>query len=86
MKFANENSDDWDSYISTALFAYRTKRHNITRHEPFFLMYGREVVILPIEFKVATNEILSAENDLHEDLLKRVQIIFGKMAVKQSIT
>src|SRR5581483_8314409 len=52
-KFANDHKDDWDMYISSALFAYRTKRHNTTRHEPFYLMYGRDAV-LPIEFAVRT--------------------------------
>jgi len=48
-KFSNENKDDWDLYIPSALFAYRTMRHNTTRHEPFYLAYGREVT-LPVEF------------------------------------
>src|SRR5256886_17177951 len=34
-KFANENKDDWDLFISSVLFAYRTKKHNTTRYEPF---------------------------------------------------
>jgi hypothetical protein len=84
-KFANENKDDWDSYISTALFAYRTKRHSTTGHEPFYLMYGREV-ILPIEFKISTTEISNDESDLQDDLLKRVQIISGRMTEDRLIT
>jgi hypothetical protein len=48
-------------------------------------MYGREV-ILPIEFKVTTTEISSAGSDLHEDLLKRIQIISGRMAEERLIT
>ena len=48
-KFSNENKDDWDLYIPSALFAYRTMRHNTTRHEPFYLAYGHEVT-LPVEF------------------------------------
>lgn len=77
-KFANENKDDWDQYISSALFAYRTRRHNTTRHEPFYLMYGREAA-LPIEFLVPTKEIMDEGSDLQEDLLNRVRIISGKV-------
>ncbi|GET03434.1 DDE-type integrase/transposase/recombinase [Rhizophagus clarus] len=67
-KFANENKNDWNLYVSTALFAYRTRKHNTTRHEPFYLMYGRKT-ILPIEFKVATSAMLNIGNDEQEDLL-----------------
>lgn len=77
-KFANENKDDWDQYISSALFAYRVKKHNTTRHEPFYLMYGRNVT-LPIEFLVPTKVGIDHENDLQEDLLKRIQMISGKI-------
>ncbi|GET04437.1 putative integrase core domain protein [Rhizophagus clarus] len=67
-KFANENKNDWDLYVSTALFAYRIRKHNTTRHEPFYLMYGQEI-ILPIEFKVATSAMLNIGDDEQEDLL-----------------
>ena len=78
-KFANDNKDDWDLFISSVLFAYRTKRHSTTRHEPFYLMYGREA-ILPIEFSVATQRAeLSAETDPQDDLLGRVHMITGRM-------
>jgi hypothetical protein len=29
-KFSNENKDDWNIYVPSALFAYRIKRHSIT--------------------------------------------------------
>ncbi|GBC06766.1 hypothetical protein RclHR1_07020009 [Rhizophagus clarus] len=84
-KFANENKNDWDLYVSTALFAYRTRKHNTTRHEPFYLMYGRET-ILPIEFKVATSAMLNIGNDEQEDLLNRVRMISGRMAEERLVT
>jgi len=77
-KFANENKDDWDLFVSSALFAYRTKRHNTTRHEPFYLLYGREAV-LPIEFSITTPQAELFETDLQEDLLKRVHMITGRV-------
>lgn len=84
-KFASENKDDWDQYISPALFAYRVKKHNTTRHEPFYLMYGRNVT-LPIEFLVPTEEGIDNENDLQKDLLKRIELISGKITEDRLIT
>ena len=78
-KFANENKDDWDLFVPSALFAYRTKRHETTRHEPFYLMYGREPV-LPVEFSVTTIQAEIPETDHQEDLLKRIHAITGKLA------
>jgi len=76
-KFAGDNKDDWDLYISSALFAYRVRRHNTTRHEPFYLMYGRDAT-LPIEFVIPTLQAQLPEKDQQDDLLKRVQRLTGK--------
>jgi len=84
-KFANENKDDWDLYISSVLFAYRTRKHNTTRHEPFYLIYGRDVV-LPIEFTVTTPQVELHETDLQEDLIKRVHMITGKIMEDRLVT
>ena len=70
-KFANENKNDWDTFVPSTLFAYRTKRHNTTRHEPFYLTYGREA-ILPIEFQVQTQSTHTKETNDKDDLLNRV--------------
>ena len=77
-KFANENKNDWDTFVPSTLFAYRTKRHNTTRHEPFYLTYGREA-ILPIEFQVQTQSIQIKETNDKDDLLNRVRQITGRM-------
>ena len=39
-KVCLQRPQDWDDFISTALFAYRTARHETTRHTPFYLLYG----------------------------------------------
>ena len=77
-KYANENKDDWDLYLSSVLFAYRTKRHSTTRHEPFYLMYGRDAV-LPIEFAVPTVQSECAPDDFQDDLFKRIHTLTGKV-------
>jgi Integrase zinc binding domain/Integrase core domain len=78
-KYAGEKKDDWDLYLPSVLFAYRTKRHEVTRHEPFYLMYGREAV-LPVEFLVLIRPIDPPDGDLQDDLLNRVRRITGQIA------
>lgn len=77
-KYANEHKDDWDVYLTSVLFAYRTKRHDTTRHEPFYLMYGRDAV-LPIEFAVSTSQSECAVENLQDDLLNRIHTLTGKV-------
>jgi hypothetical protein len=84
-KFANENKNDWDLYIPSALFSYRVKRHNTTRHEPFYLMYGRDAT-LPIEFVVPTMQSELHQTKEQEDLLKRIQHITGKVTEERLVT
>ena len=43
----NEDQNDWDKYIDSVLFAYRTSRQDSSKYTPFFL-YGRQN-ILPID-------------------------------------
>ena len=37
-----KEQDEWDEYIPSVLFAYRTKKQDSTKIEPFYLTYGRE--------------------------------------------
>jgi transposase InsO family protein len=83
-KYANEHKDDWDIYLSSALFAYRTKKHNTTRHEPFYLIYGRDA-ILPVEFAVETAHVELSETDFQEDLHNRIRTITGKVVEERLI-
>ena len=75
-KFANDHKDDWDNYISSSLFAYRTKRYETTRHEPFYLMYGREAII-PTEMLTSTLQAQPIASDFRDELLNRIQNIIG---------
>ena len=52
-KYSIERKEDWDLFLPSALFAYRTIRQNTTRYEPFYLTYGRDAV-LPIELEILT--------------------------------
>jgi len=50
-KYSIEYKEDWDVFLPSALFAYRTMRQNTTRYEPFYLTYGRDAV-MPIDLKL----------------------------------
>ncbi|GBC39315.2 uncharacterized protein LOC112698023 [Rhizophagus irregularis DAOM 181602=DAOM 197198] len=69
-KYCIERKDDWDLFIPSALFAYRTMRQNITRYEPFYLTYGRDAV-LPIELEVPTYPFEDRSDRGFEDLYFR---------------
>jgi hypothetical protein len=66
-KYTIEFEDDWDNNIPAALFAYRTMQNNTTRHEPFFLTYGRETR-LPIELQYKTYQ--ETEENFDQQLLQ----------------
>lgn len=44
-KVCNANHDDWDLRIPAVLWAYRATCKKLTRHTPFRLVYGQEVVM-----------------------------------------
>src|ERR1043166_10299807 len=66
-----EKENEWDKYIKSVLFAYRTIKHNTTKRTPFFMVYGREA-ILPIDEIDEDREISEKES-----LLKRVYEIIN---------
>ena len=75
-KVCNTNRDDWDLRIPTVLWAYRTTYKMLTRHTPFKLSYGQEVVV-PMEYiipslKVATLIDMVDEDTVNERLLELV--------------
>lgn len=75
-KYTSLNDEDWDLFIPSILLAYRTMPHSTTRHEPFYLTYGRDAT-LPIEFDIPTyptNEI-----DENDTLLRRIYTLITKL-------
>ena len=51
-KYAEQHQGEWDAYLPSALFAYRTAQQGTTKQEPFELLYGRHAV-LPIDLQVS---------------------------------
>ena len=44
-KLENNGKNNWDLNIAPILFAYRTNKHNSTKIEPFYLVYGRKGIL-----------------------------------------
>ena len=42
LKMVNDNQNEWDKFLDSVLFAYRTSKQASTKFSPFFLLYGRE--------------------------------------------
>ena len=67
-----EGQEDWDKHISPVLFAYRTAKQASTRITPFYLVYGRNPQVPPVDMDEIINEnILSRLFTLTEDLPKK---------------
>jgi hypothetical protein len=62
---------DWADRLPEDLWAYRTTWRNTTRHTPYELVYGKQV-LLPIEFQVRTFHI-TAELGLNLDEAQKQQ-------------
>ena len=69
--------EDWDVFIPSVLLAYRTMQHNTTRHEPFFLTYGREAT-LPIELQLPTYPT-ETDEPIENTLLRRLYTLIEKL-------
>ena len=64
-----EGQENWDKHISPILFAYRTAKQSSTKMTPFYLVYGRNPQVPPMEMdEVINNNILSRLFTLIEDL------------------
>ena len=46
-KYVAADHKDWDTYLSSATFAYNTSLSETIDNTPFFLTYGHEPVKLP---------------------------------------
>ena len=44
-KYTSDYKDQWDAFLPSALFAYRTLQQSTTKFEPFQLLYGRRPVL-----------------------------------------
>ena len=75
-KYVQQFEEDWDIFIPSVLFAYRTMQHNTTKHEPFFLTYGRSA-LLPVEFQLPTYPV--DDENIDNLLLRRLFSLIAKL-------
>ena len=52
LKMMDENQNEWDKFLDSVLFAYRTSKQASTKFSHFFLLYGREPT-LPVDLIVS---------------------------------
>ena len=50
-QYVSKNQQDWDMWIPSVLFAYRTAVHSSTGLSPYAMVFGREAT-QPVEFKI----------------------------------
>lgn len=79
---------EWDTFIQSALFAYRTREQSTTKYNPFFLMYGKRAQT-PLSLKA--KEGCTEEENLELDIDQYVEKITTEMdkariEAKQNIT
>ena len=59
-KYVSDYGDSWDTFLESALFAYRTTQNHTTKYTPFKLLYGHEAK-LPLDLQ-DTNQNISEES------------------------
>src|SRR5215216_5852692 len=75
-KLIADKEKEWDEYVESVLFAYRTMKHNTTGYTPFYLLYGRQAT-LPIELKIPTE--LSDDKNFKDALMDRLFKIINQL-------
>src|SRR5205085_3872385 len=69
-KYVQLLEQDWDKFIPSVLFAYRTMQHNTTKYNPFTLVYGRQA-ITPLDLLLEQHDQITQEID-EEAILSRI--------------
>jgi len=70
-KYVQLVEEDWDRFIPSVLFAYRTMKHNTTKYEPFKLVYGRNA-ITPLDLLLDPMIDDQDEATLEESIIQRM--------------
>ena len=70
-KYVQLIEEDWDRFIPSILFAYRTMRHNTTKYEPFQLVYGRSA-LTPLDLLLEPLSENQDEATLEQSIVQRM--------------
>ena len=83
----NENRTDWDTTLSSALWAYRTSFKTSVQATAFRLAYGLEAV-MPVEFQIPSLRILVKERmpeETSEQIRLQQLLALGKPRVRSLV-
>ncbi|CAF4443269.1 unnamed protein product, partial [Didymodactylos carnosus] len=71
-KLQDTESNNWDSFLPSMVFAYNTGQHNTTGYSPFQLQYGQKPKLPPDE--PPKQVIFAKPNDYYQQLKKNLKI------------
>ncbi|MCO5607838.1 hypothetical protein L7F22_062039 [Adiantum nelumboides] len=69
-KHVRDRPQDWDKYLTPALWAYRTSFKVSTQFTPYHLVYGQEA-LLPIEVELGSLRVLARETTSSKEKLEQ---------------
>ena len=64
-RYSNEELDNWDSVLTSAIHAYRSSIHQGTGYSPYYLCFGKEP-LTPLDLKLP----VSKEFNTHKEIVK----------------
>ena len=70
-KYVQLVEEEWDKFIPSVLFAYRTMKHNTTKYEPFKLVYGRSA-LTPLDLLLEPSVEDQDEATLEQSIMHRI--------------
>jgi hypothetical protein len=75
-KLVQLHGKEWNEYLPSVLFAYRTMQQNSTKFTPFYLTYGRQA-ITPLDLKLQPFE--NEDQITSNEIIKRACTIMDKL-------
>ena len=71
--FVSSNQQDWDVYIPTIQFAYRTSPSVSTGDSPFYLLYGREPRLPPDVSSLPATQLSALVNEHCARIVRQIE-------------
>jgi len=81
-KLVQLHGKEWNEYLPSVLFAYRTMQQNSTKFTPFYLTYGRQA-ITPLDLKLQPFE--NEDQITSNEIIKRACTIMDKLELDRTI-
>ena len=81
-KLVQLHKNEWNFYLPSVLFTYRTIKQSTTKFTPFYLTYGRQA-IPPIDLKLQPIE--NDDEVTTNEIIKRACIIMDKLEINRTL-